>query len=282
MGNRLVKFNFNGYTLIEPEFHWDEPVQFNCRFARDNTCHQIIPYVRNEGKKGKRWKRTLDIGSQLGQMVYVLSEYADESVGAEIEDRYLELAEKGNEINKVKNVKFIKSNIYSNIKGKFDLIVSNPPFLFCPDDRGADWKYGYCGHLGLELQSKIIQGFDKHLAKNGEAIIIMASPVIAGREQVIDELKSYVSKRGYEIEVIEQSYYYVKELHKFYQEYNIDGFFLHFVHFKNNGKRKFIRKELPPYKFWMVKKLVESKKKDRSTLYSMLKTYRILKNWRDQ
>lgn len=77
-----------------------------------------------------------------------------------------------------KNLGFncIKSNLFSNIKGKFDLVVFNPPYL--PDDKLED-KYSKLattgGKKGSEIINKFLNQAKSHLEKNGKIIILTSS-----------------------------------------------------------------------------------------------------------
>ena len=65
-------------------------------------------------------------------------------------------------INNVENFKIYKSNLYQKIKGKYDLIISNPWFV--------DLRKG-----GLEVLPKIIDKLDKYLEDNGTCLLLMNS-----------------------------------------------------------------------------------------------------------
>ncbi len=75
--------------------------------------------------------KILDLCTGSGAIAISLSKkFPDaEIVGADISEKALEVAQK-NEKNLEANVKFIKSNLFDNIpKTKFDIIVSNPPYI---------------------------------------------------------------------------------------------------------------------------------------------------------
>ena len=72
-------------------------------------------------------------------------------------------------------IKAIKSNLFSNIKGKFDLIIFNPPYL--PDDNlnlKDDINY-IGGKKGSETLEKFFSQAKKHLNKNGKILIVFSS-----------------------------------------------------------------------------------------------------------
>ena len=65
-------------------------------------------------------------------------------------------------INNVKNLKVYKSNLFKKVKGKFNIIISNPWYV--------DLKKG-----GLEVALGIIKDIDKYLEKGGVCLLIMNS-----------------------------------------------------------------------------------------------------------
>jgi len=74
----------------------------------------------------------LDIGTGSGAIaVSIAKNRADSYVMAcDISEAALETAVSNGELNEVKNIKFVNSNIFENIKYKsFNLIVSNPPYI---------------------------------------------------------------------------------------------------------------------------------------------------------
>lgn len=88
-------------------------------------CKFILQEIENP--------KVLDIGTGSGAIsITVAKEIPTSSVlGADISLDALEVAKINRSLNKVEeNLKFIKSDIFSNIKDKdFDMIISNPPYI---------------------------------------------------------------------------------------------------------------------------------------------------------
>jgi release factor glutamine methyltransferase len=74
----------------------------------------------------------LDIGVGSGAISVTLGREIPHGkvLGVDISEEALELANENREFNNAQNVKFIKSDVFQNVKYKeFDLIVSNPPYI---------------------------------------------------------------------------------------------------------------------------------------------------------
>ena len=71
----------------------------------------------------------LDIGTGSGAISIVLKDKLNSMVtGCDISDKALKMALNNAKINNL-DINYVKSDIFSNINGKFDVIVSNPPYI---------------------------------------------------------------------------------------------------------------------------------------------------------
>lgn len=87
----------------------------------------------------------------------------------------LEVA-KFNAVNLGANVQFIQSDWYEAVNGKFNLIVSNPPYIEFSDEHLAELTYEPKTALtdfadGLQCIRKIISGAEEYLTANGWLLI---------------------------------------------------------------------------------------------------------------
>jgi release factor glutamine methyltransferase len=100
----------------------------------------LIPRPETEGLveetlrllKGKAPNRILDLCTGSGCIACSLSLlYRNaEVVGSDVSQKSLNTAIKNAEnLNVAERIKFIKSNLFSKLEGKFDLIISNPPYI---------------------------------------------------------------------------------------------------------------------------------------------------------
>ncbi len=67
----------------------------------------------------------------------------------------------------------IKSDLFSNIKGKFELIIFNPPYL--PESRFDREKDTAGGKKGYETIIRFLKQAKEHLNKNGKIFIVFSS-----------------------------------------------------------------------------------------------------------
>ena len=71
----------------------------------------------------------LDIGTGSGAISIVLKDKLNSMVtGCDISDKALKMALNNAKINNL-DINYVKSDIFSNINGKFDVIISNPPYI---------------------------------------------------------------------------------------------------------------------------------------------------------
>ncbi|MFC1768597.1 HemK2/MTQ2 family protein methyltransferase [Nanoarchaeota archaeon] len=73
----------------------------------------------------------------------------------------------------IKNIKFIEGYLFDKVKGKFDTIIFNPPYL--PDDIKAKDVALDGGKKGYEVLGKFIQQVNNHLNPNGKVLFIFSS-----------------------------------------------------------------------------------------------------------
>jgi len=104
----------------------------------------------------------LDIGTGSGCIAITLNKEVDSNVDAvDISDEALMVAKENNKINNT-NVNFYKSDVFSNVKGKYDVIISNPPYISY-DEKIMDIVYNNEPHMALFADNNGLYFYDKIL-----------------------------------------------------------------------------------------------------------------------
>ena len=115
--------------------------------------------------------KILDIGTGSGCIAITLNKLLNscDITGIDISSKALEVA-KENNISNNTNVKFIESDIFSNVSDKYDVIISNPPYISYGDTEVMDIVKNNEPHLalyakdnGLYFYDKIIKDSSKYL-----------------------------------------------------------------------------------------------------------------------
>jgi len=74
---------------------------------------------------------------------------------------------------KLKKIKVKDSNLFSQISGKFETIIFNPPYL--PQDPGIEDVALYGGKKGWELSEKFFQQASNYLTPNGKILFLFST-----------------------------------------------------------------------------------------------------------
>ncbi len=150
--------------------------------------------------------RVLDVCTGSGCILLSLMKYKNDisGVGVDVSDDALSLSRKNAEKLGVENVQFIKSDLFQNVEGKFDYILSNPPYIKRAEINGLmDEVRLHEPHLALDGGEDGLDFYRKiaHEAKDyleSEGILFFEIGFDEG-----DALKEILSAEGYkDIEVV--------------------------------------------------------------------------------
>ena len=140
----------------------------------------LVEYAINSIKKNK-FKTVLDIGTGSGAIAVSIAYYCPnvKVTAADISEKALKTAKKNAEKNSVRQrIDFIKSDIFENVISKYDVIISNPPYIksdviktLMPQVKEYEPISALDGgNDGLYFYKKIISNCENYLNKNGELL----------------------------------------------------------------------------------------------------------------
>jgi release factor glutamine methyltransferase len=174
--------------------------------------------------------KILDMGTGTGIQALNAVENADSVVACDIDPEALETAkdfackkiqeyEKNNNkkkeknntnankqiIDKIKKIKFVHSDLFSNIKEKFDTIIFNPPYLPA-DKRDPDIALDG-GKKGYELLERFLNEANDYLETDGKILLLFSSLT---NKQKIDEI---IKKNLFEYKQLSSQKIFFEELY---------------------------------------------------------------------
>ena len=134
---------------------------------------------------------------------------------ADISKNALSCAKENALRNNVKNEVFIETDLFSKIKGKFDSIAFNPPYL--PTSKQEKVKGllnhafdgGINGRKGLD---KFLEKFETHLKPGGVLLLLNSSRSATGDLDGNSESKKVLEEKGFAVEAVFHRKFFFEEL----------------------------------------------------------------------
>lgn len=151
-------------------------------------------------------KSALDIGTGTGILACTIAKYTlSNATALDVSEKALKIAEENiKNLGLSKKVKVLKSDLFENVDEKFDLIVSNPPYIPLSEKATIQKEVTFDPELalftkdakGLEFYEKIIKEAKNYLNKNGYLLFEMG--IVQSKE-----IKELLETNGYKnIEII--------------------------------------------------------------------------------
>lgn len=170
---RTIIYKYGDFSL---EFTSDLGV-----FSKDKVDFGSRLLMETYFKSGRRDVTLLDVGCGYGIMGITLAKIMNtKSTLVDVNKRAVHLSKMNIKNNGVYAEAF-ESNIYDNVTGKFDCIITNPPI-----------------RAGKQTVMEFLFGAKEHLNENGELWIVMRKD--QGAKSAIEKLKTI-----YNVEIVEKS-----------------------------------------------------------------------------
>jgi release factor glutamine methyltransferase len=143
--------------------------------------------------------KVLDVCTGSGCIIISLARYKNglEAVGCDISEEALKVA-KANAVSNETDVEFLSGDLYEAVDDKFDVIVSNPPYIrraviedLMEEVRDHEPRIALDGgEDGLDFYRRLLDGADDHLLPGGVILFEI------GYDQG-EEVKSLMEERGF-------------------------------------------------------------------------------------
>lgn len=199
--NEPIQYILGSQEFMGIEFAVNESVLIP-RQDTETLVETVLKHFTNKGFTG------LDIGCGSGCISISLAHYNQKAYmrGIDISEKAVETAQKNAELNKVENrTVFVQADIFNfDAYGKYDLIVSNPPYIKHKDIETLDENVRMYephtaldgGEDGLDFYRQIVKISPLLLRKDG----FIAFEIGIGQE---NDVKAILEENGfYDVEII--------------------------------------------------------------------------------
>ena len=156
----------------------------------------LAKYVKKYAK-GK----VLDLGTGSGIQAEIALKFTKDVLAVDLDKESVEYVNK-------KGIKARVSDLFSNIKEKFDLIIFNPPYL--PEDKLEDEeskKITTGGRYGYEILGRFFSQVNDYLNKNGKILIVFSS--LTNK----DKIDNIIKENNFKFKLLEEKKIFFETLY---------------------------------------------------------------------
>lgn len=127
INGKPLQYITNEQEFMKMKFYVDE----NVLIPRPDTEILVEEVINNCNKDVEKEYKILDLCAGSGAIGVSIAKYVKNSkvICADISEKALEIAKRNADSNCVENIKFVQSDMFRKIDSKFDIIVSNPPYI---------------------------------------------------------------------------------------------------------------------------------------------------------
>lgn len=114
-----------------------------------------------------------DVGTGSGLVALELAQISKQVLATDISKRALLFAKLNAQLNLVENISWGEGDLFNPLRGqKFDLIVSNPPFVITPQGNLPHWEYRSSVETGDALLTRMLAEVGQYLYHDGTFIAL--------------------------------------------------------------------------------------------------------------
>ena len=145
---------------------------------------ELLAEVLN--KEELQGNHALDMGCGSGIQSIILAKKGFDVISVDVNTTALENVKLNAEKNNVSGkITPLKSDLFENVSGKYDVIVFNPPYV---ESEELKWKEVDGGRKGREILDKFLQGVESYLNKEGVCYFLQSSlNGIEETEKILDD-----------------------------------------------------------------------------------------------
>ncbi len=118
----------------------------------------------------RRVESALDMGTGSGFQTLLAAGHAERVIGTDVNPRALNIAAFNARLNGIGNVELRRGSVYEPVRDcRFDLVVSNPPFVISPR---AEYCYRDSGMAGDSISEQVIHNAPQFLREGGYCTVL--------------------------------------------------------------------------------------------------------------
>ena len=143
--------------------------------------------------------RVLDLGTGSGiqALAAAQNKMVREVIAVDINPKAVKRLQEKVSKNKLRKIKVMLSDLFSEVNGKFDTIIFNPPYL--PEAEGEDKESQQIttgGKQGYEIIERFLKEAKRHLHPKGSILLVYSS--------LTGNVEKVAKKYGFKVEVLEK------------------------------------------------------------------------------
>ncbi|MFH1521145.1 MAG: HemK2/MTQ2 family protein methyltransferase [Candidatus Micrarchaeota archaeon] len=155
--------------------------------------------------------KILEVGCGSGIVSLICARAGNDVIGVDVNSAAIKCAKENAKRNKIKSVRFIKSDLFSKVpKEKFDAILFNPPYLPTSKEEIISGALNLAfdgGPDGMDVIKNFLNHVNDYLKHGGSLFLVQSS--LSDEKFIVNRLH----EMGYKIEFIAEEKFFFEKLY---------------------------------------------------------------------